>query len=81
MPPLGAGSYSFTSKRNLSGNYLLCCFQIQTAAREEILANGGSLSHHHGGRISNISTVENNLFDKVLRRAITVCNLRALDIS
>ena len=29
--------------------YLLFCFQIQAAAREEILANGGSLSHHHGG--------------------------------
>uniref|UniRef100_A0A8C8Z1Q8 Alkylglycerone-phosphate synthase n=1 Tax=Prolemur simus TaxID=1328070 RepID=A0A8C8Z1Q8_PROSS len=26
----------------------LLCFQIQAAAREEILANGGSLSHHHG---------------------------------
>lgn len=25
---------------------------VQHAAREEILANGGSLSHHHGGNIS-----------------------------
>jgi len=28
---------------------------MQAAAREEILANGGSISHHHGG--------ENCLFD------------------
>jgi len=30
----------------------LCCGRlsvIQAAAREEILANGGSISHHHGG--------------------------------
>uniref|UniRef100_A0A452QP61 Alkylglycerone-phosphate synthase n=1 Tax=Ursus americanus TaxID=9643 RepID=A0A452QP61_URSAM len=52
--------------------------QTEAAAREEILANGGSLSHHHGGRISNIPTVKNNWFDKVLGRATTVCNLRHL---
>lgn len=25
------------------------CAMLQSAAREEILASGGSLSHHHGG--------------------------------
>lgn len=29
--------------------------QMQEAARDEILANGGSISHHHGGLYSNSS--------------------------
>jgi len=29
--------------------HVLCVF-FQNLAREEILANGGSISHHHGGK-------------------------------
>ena len=30
---------------------------IETAAREEILDNGGSLSHHHGGKVFNCNII------------------------
>jgi hypothetical protein len=50
---------------------------LQAAAREEILANGGSLSHHHGGifkgewyRISNAPAFLNIWFNKNLGNII-----------
>lgn len=38
-----------TPMRETAKNKFTMCFFPQHAAREEILANGGSLSHHHGG--------------------------------
>uniref|UniRef100_A0A8C0SXL2 Alkylglycerone-phosphate synthase n=1 Tax=Canis lupus familiaris TaxID=9615 RepID=A0A8C0SXL2_CANLF len=41
------GQVELTGKRGIS-DPLTVFEQTETAAREEILANGGSLSHHHG---------------------------------
>uniref|UniRef100_A0A4X1UIV5 Alkylglycerone-phosphate synthase n=2 Tax=Sus scrofa TaxID=9823 RepID=A0A4X1UIV5_PIG len=41
------GQVEFTGKRGIS-DPLTVFEQTEAAAREEVLANGGSLSHHHG---------------------------------
>ncbi|KAK7810527.1 hypothetical protein U0070_006914, partial [Myodes glareolus] len=53
--------------------------QTEAAARDEILANGGSLSHHHGGifkgecyRSPNIPAFKNIWFIKIPGRVITI---------
>ena len=33
----------------MCAHVLACICALQACAREEILANGGSISHHHGG--------------------------------
>ena len=33
---------------------VICCLLVQTCARDEMLANGGSISHHHGGKLASV---------------------------
>ena len=37
-------------------NHVISFLVIQACARDEILANGGSISHHHGGKTQNKQT-------------------------
>lgn len=45
---------------------------LKASARDEILANGGSISHHHGGKFGILGMIKIFILSKFLLRRVKI---------